>query len=97
MAIIRFSSSTSLNNGKHYADIMESADENVPVNGNGNLRRTTSECPINGSNGKSHIDNTTEDEWSRASSEEHSDYGADQSIDDLDKKVRNFESQFRYS
>lgn len=88
------SSSTSLNNGKHYTNnIIENVDENIPINGNGTLtlRRTTSECgPINGSNGKSHqVDSAAEDEWSRESSEERSDYGGTdrQSTDDLDKKV----------
>ncbi|XP_065201355.1 growth arrest-specific protein 2-like isoform X2 [Planococcus citri] len=87
------SSSTSLNNGKHYTNnIIENVDENIAINGNGVLRRTTSEYgPLNGTNGKSHhVDSAAEDEWSRESSEERSDYGGTdrQSTDDLDKKVQ---------
>lgn len=67
------------------------------MNGRSNLRRTTSEggqmnnnCVVN-TNGTLHQgDVTTEDEWSRASSEDRSDSGGvdKQSNDDLDKKVQ---------
>lgn len=68
------------------------SEQHLAINGNGALRRTISENePVNGNNGICHQNPTTDDEWSRASSEEHSDYGAEkQSMDDLDKKAREF-------
>lgn len=77
----------------------EPSEQNLKVNGRSNLRRSTSEgahmnsdnlkngsLPLNGlSRGP---DNSTDDEWSRASSEDRSEYGVKrQSTDDLDKKV----------